>query len=593
MITISILLMYLIVGLLTALTVLIFVFILLKFYEFRFFKQTETYQRELEQEILKINKQEELEEKLKEHYLFQSNYKVFTKRDLREIRNFFIAVLSDKILLENKKKLLSNEIIEKKKENEELKTKLDAKKVEEKITLLKEMNLTHEEAKKKLLEEYRGYVRNDLDKMVKEEEKAANNKKNAITNELNKLLINAMGNVSLLTETVRMNTVKTIKYEYVDVDPTKVKKVTDDFFGKLIGKEARNKEYIERLFNVEIIIKPELSRISISSFNTIKLEVAYNALNKIIEAVNDQGTHVLDESLIRKSWYGALNEFSAEAKKIGEETLKELGLYESAFIPTKEISEFIGRLKFRGSNTQNVLTHSIEAAQIAESIADQLNLNKEKAKVCALLHDIGKAIDKESVSSKWKWKNLKYAANDHVSAGVAIAQYYKFDIDIIDAINCHHGRKKIYEKSKNFYAKITKIADFLSAARPGVRFVKDNDIERRYDTISNILTKYVDEKIISTYKILKNGYNIDLMINPDVTESEYSQLTLDLKKDIESDKELSKYPITITYVQNITRSETTNAIAHAKKTVEIYSEDKAELVNDEELNTVEFLDEDI
>lgn len=121
MITIYILLMYLIVGLLTALTVLIFVFILLKFYEFRFFKQTETYQRELEQEILKINKQEELEEKLKEHYLFQSNHKVFTKRDLREIRNFFIAVLSDKILLENKKKLLSNEIIEKKKENEELK----------------------------------------------------------------------------------------------------------------------------------------------------------------------------------------------------------------------------------------------------------------------------------------------------------------------------------------------------------------------------------------------------------------------------------------------------------------------------------------
>ncbi|SYV94737.1 Uncharacterised protein [Mycoplasmoides gallisepticum] len=83
------------------------------------------------------------------------------------------------------------------------------------------------------------------------------------------------------------------------------------------------------------------------------------------------------------------------------------------------------------------------------------------------------------------------------------------------------------------------------------------------------------------------------MINPDITESEYSQLTLDLKKDIESDKELSKYPITITYVQNITRSETTNAIAHAKKTVEIYSEDKAELVNDEELSTVEFLDEDI
>lgn len=293
--------MYLIVGLLTALTVLIFVFILLKFYEFRFFKQTETYQRELEQEILKINKQEELEEKLKEHYLFQSNYKVFTKRDLREIRNFFIAVLSDKILLENKKKLLSNEIIEKKKENEELKTKLDAKKVQEKITLLKEMNLTHEEAKKRLLEEYRGYVRNDLDKMVKEEEKAANNKKNAITNELNKLLINAMCNVSLLTETVRMNTVKTIKYEYVDVDPIKVKKVTDDFFGKLIGKEGRNKEYIERLFNVEIIIQPESSRISISSFDTIKLEVAYNALNKIIEAVNDQGTHVLDESLIRKS----------------------------------------------------------------------------------------------------------------------------------------------------------------------------------------------------------------------------------------------------------------------------------------------------
>ncbi|WP_267128818.1 HDIG domain-containing metalloprotein [Mycoplasma tullyi] len=582
-------------GLLTALTVLIFAFILLKLYEFRFFKQTETYQRELEQEILRINKQEELEEKLNEHYLFQSNFKVFTKKDLKEIRNFFIAVLSDKILLEDKRRLLSNEIIEKKKENEELKEKLYAKKVEEKIALLKEMNLTHEEARKRLLEEYRGYVRNDLDKMIKEEEKIANDKKIALKNESNKILINAMSDMSLLTDTVRMNTVRTINYEHVDSDARKTKKTSDDFFGKLIGKEAKTKEYIERLFNVEIIIQPELSRIKVSSFNTIKLEVAYNAMNKIVEAVNERGTHVLDEKLIKKSWYESLNEFTAEAKRIGEETLRQLGLYESALIPNKEICEFIGRLKFRGSYTQNVLTHSIEAAQIAGSIADQLSLNKEKAIVCALLHDIGKAIDKESVSSegKYKWKNLKFAANDHVSAGVAIAQHYKFDIDIIDAINCHHGRKKIYEKSKNFYAKITKIADFLSAARPGVRFVKENDIEKRLDTIDSILTKYIDEKIITTYKILKAGYNINLMINPDISESEYTQLTIDLKKDIESDKELSKYPITITYVQNITRSETTNAIAYAKNATKTYSEDNAESADDEDLSTVEFIDEDV
>ncbi|WP_036459521.1 HDIG domain-containing metalloprotein [[Mycoplasma] imitans] len=591
---VSILLMYLIVGLLTALAFLLLAFILLKFLEFRFFKQTEMHQREIEQEILKINKQEELEEKLKEHYLFQESYKELTRKDLKEIRNFFVSVLSSNIVLENTKEKLFGEIKERKRENDELRAKLEAKKVEDKITLLREMKLTHEEARNQLLEEYRGYVRNDLDKMVKEEEKAANNKRNGIANELNKILINAMNNANLLTDMVRMGTLKTIEYEYVDDDQVKAKKFTDDFYGKLIGKEGKNKEYIEKLFNVALSIKPHLYQIEITSFNTIKLEVAYNAMNKIVEAVSEEGTHVLNENLIKKCWYGSLNEFTAEAKRVGEETLKDLGLYESSFIPSKEICEYIGRLKYRGSNTQNVLTHSIEAAQIAESIAEQLNLNKEKAKVCALLHDIGKAIDKEIVNGEGRWKNLKYAANEHVSAGVAIAQHYKMDIDIIDAINCHHGRKKLYEKSKNFYAKITRIADFLSAARPGVRFIKDNDLENRFDAIAKIMNNYVSKELINTYKILKNGYNIDVMINPNVSENEFRELTIDLKRDLESDEELSKLAISITYVLNITKTETTNAAAHAVKPVknEVEDlEDNDDSNNEEYLNTVEYVEQ--
>ncbi|MDC4163470.1 HDIG domain-containing protein [Mycoplasma sp. T363T] len=592
MTNISLDLMYLIVALLTALALLLFIFILLKFFEFRFLKETENHQRELENEIIKINKQDELKEKLNEHYLFQDDRKMISKKEFKEIKNFFISVLSEKILIEERNNQLNEEIKDKRRENSLLKKRIDSKKIEEKIAMLKEMKINEEEARKFILDEYRIYVRNDLEQMIKEEEKRANVRKNEIANEINKILINAMNSTELLAKTVRVTTKRTINYQYNSGDSEKDQKVTNDFYSKLIGKDGKTKAYIETLYGIKLDIDSANKKISLSCFNAIKLTIAERAINKIISIIGDDKIHYLTDDLIKKCYYETLNEFTAETKKIGEEVLQELDLYDSKLLPNKDICEYIGRLKFRGSNTQMVLEHSIETAQLAANIASQLGLNVEKAKLCGLLHDIGKSINHEE-----NWKKLKYSTGNHVAAGVAIAKYFDLDIDIIDAINCHHGNPKLYEKSKNFYAKITQIADKISASRPGARYKDGDDDEKRADFMTDLLNKHKHDQGIANYKILKNGFDIQIMIQPNISDQDFKQLILDIKKDIQNHHELSKYSIKLTCIRNLTVVENTKSFAsislqksndYAKRFKDADEDDDLEY--DEELKTTQFID---
>ncbi|MDC4184257.1 HDIG domain-containing metalloprotein [Mycoplasma bradburyae] len=592
MTNISLDLMYLIVVLLTTLALLLFIFILLKFFEFRFLKETENHQRELENEIIKINKQDELKEKLNEHYLFQDDRKMISKKEFKEIKNFFISVLSEKILIEERNNQLNEEIKDKRRENSLLKKRIDSKKIEEKIAMLKEMKINEEEARKFILDEYRVYVRNDLEQMIKEEEKRANVRKNEIANEVNKILINAMNSTELLAKTVRVTTKRTINYQYNSGDSEKDQKVTNDFYSKLIGKDGKTKAYIETLYGIKLDIDSANKKISLSCFNAIKLTIAERAINKIISIIGDDKIHYLTDDLIKKCYYETLNEFTAETKKIGEEVLQELDLYDSKLLPNKDICEYIGRLKFRGSNTQMVLEHSIETAQLAANIASQLGLNVEKAKLCGLLHDIGKSINHEE-----NWKKLKYSTGNHVAAGVAIAKYFDLDIDIIDAINCHHGNPKLYEKSKNFYAKITQIADKISASRPGARYKDGDDDEKRADFMTDLLNKHKHDQGIANYKILKNGFDIQIMIQPNISDQDFKQLILDIKKDIQNHHELSKYSIKLTCIRNLTVVENTKSFAsislqksndYAKRFKDADGDDDLEY--DEELKTTQFID---
>src|SRR6185436_16412304 len=142
----------------------------------------------------------------------------------------------------------------------------------------------------------------------------------------------------------------------------------------------------------------------------------------------------------------AKEELQKRVLEIGEEAAAEVGVYD---LP-KECLSMLGRLNFRTSFGQNVLTHSVEMAHLASMIAADLGLNVQVAKKGALLHDIGKAIDHE-------------VEGTHVEIGRGLLKKYGIDEKVIEAMQSHHDEYPYAAPE----AYIVTACDVLSAARPG------------------------------------------------------------------------------------------------------------------------------
>jgi ribonuclease Y len=174
----------------------------------------------------------------------------------------------------------------------------------------------------------------------------------------------------------------------------------------------------------------------------------------------------------------ARQEINKRIQEIGENAAQELGIYD---LP-KEIIQLLGKLHFRTSYGQNVLTHSIEVAYLSEMIAAELGLNTEIAKKAGLLHDIGKALSHEIEGS-------------HIELGIKLLKKYNINQDVIIAMQSHHGDYPFASP----LAYIITAADALSAARPGAR----------RDTLENYIKRLGDlEKIAQNFDGVKNAYAV-------------------------------------------------------------------------------------
>ncbi len=202
--------------------------------------------------------------------------------------------------------------------------------------------------------------------------------------------------------------------------------------------------------------------------------------------------------------------------QIGEQAAYEVGVYDFP----KEIIHLLGRLHFRTSFGQNVLTHSIEMAHISGMLAAELGANVEVAKRGALVHDIGKAIDHE-------------VPGTHVDLGRKILKKYKVDEAVILAMQSHHEEYP-FATSEAF---IVTAADVLSAARPGAR----------RGTVENYIKRLEDlERIASNFPGVKNAYAISagrelrvFVVPEQIDDFKALQLARDIAAQIESEL---KYP---------------------------------------------------
>ncbi|MBI5405593.1 ribonuclease Y [Candidatus Kaiserbacteria bacterium] len=285
---------------------------------------------------------------------------------------------------------------------------------------------------------------------------------------------------------------------------------SEDVKGKIIGKEGRNIKAFERATGVDVIIDDAPDRITLSSFDPLRRAIAKIALEKLIVDGRIQPAKI--EETVEKT--------RAEVAEIVKQK-GEAAAYETGVIGLDpKLVALLGRLHFRTSYGQNVLTHSVEMAYIAGMLATELGADVSVARAGALLHDIGKAVDHD-------------VQGTHVEIGRRILEKFGVDPRVIQAMQSHHEEYP-YETPE---AVIVQVADAISGGRPGAR----------RDTVDRYLERLGDlERLAATFEGVEKVYaiaagrEIRIFVNPGkVSDLAMHTLARDIAKRIQEEL---KYP---------------------------------------------------
>lgn len=237
---------------------------------------------------------------------------------------------------------------------------------------------------------------------------------------------------------------------------------SDEMKGRIIGKEGRNIKAIERLTGTDIIVDESPGIITVSAFSPIRRQIAKIALEKLIKDGRIHPTRI-EEAVTE-----AKRDLAADVKKAGEDALYQMGI---AGIDPKLVA-ILGRLKYRTSYGQNVMTHSMEVANCATLLATELGANIMVCRKGGLLHDIGKAIDHD-------------VKGTHPELGYELMKKYGLPEEVAYMSIAHHE-----DSPKTLEGVIVKVADALSGARPGARRESLDDYVKRLEDLEKIATSF-------------------------------------------------------------------------------------------------------
>ena len=351
--------------------------------------------------------------------------------------------------------------------------------------------LTREEAKKQLTEEILEETRRDCAVQVRNLEQEAKEEAD----------INAKNIISLAIQRCASDHASETTVSVVPLP-------NDDMKARIIGREGRNIRALENATGIELIIDDTPEVVILSGFDPVRREVARLTLERLIQ---DGRIHParIEETVEKVS-----RELEQQIKAAGENAMFEVGIF--GLHP--EIIKLIGRLKFRTSYGQNVYRHSIEVANLAGLMAQELGLDVNFAKRAGLLHDIGKAVDKEQEGT-------------HIQLGADLAKKYKENAMIVNAIMAHHGDVE----PKTIEAVLVQAADGISGARPGARRETGTNYVKRLEKLEEIAAGFAG---VERSFAIQAGREVRVIVKPDqVDDAKALFLAKDIAKKIETELE--------------------------------------------------------
>ncbi|MBR1424019.1 ribonuclease Y [bacterium] len=299
----------------------------------------------------------------------------------------------------------------------------------------------------------------------------------------------------------------------------------DEMKGRIIGREGRNIRALETLTGVDLIIDDTPEAVVLSSFDPVRREIAKVALEKLI--VDGRIHPVRIEEVVSK----AQEEIDKKIRTEGENAALEMGVMGL----NKELIKALGRLYYRTSYGQNVLKHSLEVGHIAGMLAAELGANEKIAKRAGLLHDIGKAVDQTQEGT-------------HIQLGVELASRYGEKPEVIHAIEAHHDDVV----ANTIEAVLVKVADAISAGRPGARRDTLEIYIKRLQKIEEIVNSY--EGIKQSFAV-QAGREVRIIVQAEMFDDLASgKLARDVAKRIEDELD---YPgqIRVTVVREFRATE--------------------------------------
>lgn len=348
-------------------------------------------------------------------------------------------------------------------------------------------SLTTDEAREQLLSEVQKKSAAQIAKTIKEAEEKAKSESDEKAREI---LVDAMR--AGATDYVAEYTVSTVA---IPDEETK---------GRIIGKDGRNIRVFEKLSGVDISMDETPGEVRLSSFNSIRREIARVALTRLIKDGRIQPARI-EEYLDR-----AKHDVERIMFTEGEKLCHAVGVYN---LP-RDIIATLGRFKFRTSYGQNMIAHTLEETRIGIRLAHELKANVDTVRLGCLLHDIGKVVDDIEGS--------------HVELGVNYLKKFNLPQAVINAVAEHHEDKEFSSRE----SVLVYIADAISGSRPGARHENVEDYVKRLARLEEIANS--KEGVEESFAI-QAGRELRVVVIPEkVSDDQLPILASTIKDEIQN-----------------------------------------------------------